>query len=220
VANALGKTKLETDINNEGVVVLERYVAAWGRCAAKDKEQQLAGTVEGTVEAGEGLPCMLPCPLPSVPSDVDALLPVLQALVAAEARDKSKHVDLLLVSCVIARLLKGARTTSCKSAKDRTSVFHTLEVAHLAMRSGLLAPPSSLAIASHHFYGHHGLVDHHELRRRSVHLANALRGPQGVRLANCQLNVGRAKYAFNALQLQALPQELRPPPSTASGGAS
>jgi hypothetical protein len=48
-------------------------------------------------------------------------------------------VDLLLVSCFAARLLHGARTTSCKSAKDRTSVFHTLEVARLAQQAGLFS---------------------------------------------------------------------------------
>ncbi len=47
-----------------------------------------------------------------------------------------------------------------------------------------------------------------------------LRGPRGVRLRNCELNVGKAKYAFNDLQQMALPTELRPPPHTASGGKS
>jgi len=47
-----------------------------------------------------------------------------------------------------------------------------------------------------------------------------MRGVRGLRLGNCELNTGRAKYAFNPLQLKALPAELRPPASTAQGGAS
>ena len=43
-----------------------------------------------------------------------------------------------------------------------------------------------------------------------------LRGVKCVRLRNCGDNTGRAKYAFNQLQLQALPAELRPPASTAA----
>ena len=49
-------------------------------------------------------------------------------MVELEASRPEKRVDLLLFSAYAARLLGGARTTSCKSAKDRTSVFHTLEV--------------------------------------------------------------------------------------------
>ena len=58
--------------------------------------------------------------------------------VEEEARSGAKRVDLLLVSCRAARLLRGARTTSCKSAKDRTSMFHTLEFARAAQDRGLL----------------------------------------------------------------------------------
>ena len=39
----------------------------------------------------------------------------------------------------------------------------------------------------------------------------------GVRLRNCELNTGKAKYAFSELQLPTLPEELRPPPGTFSG---
>ena len=46
-----------------------------------------------------------------------------------------------------------------------------------------------------------------------------LRGPRGVRLRNCEANVGKLRYAFNALQVQALPAELRPPASGVRGRA-
>lgn len=107
-----------------------------------------------------------------------------------EIRERAKLVDLLLVSCYIARLLNGARTTSCKSAKDRSSVFETLEVTKLAERLGVL--DTSLVQI----------------------LLDELRGPRGVRLRNCEANTGQPKYAFNQLQVQALPPELRPPAHT------
>jgi len=45
-----------------------------------------------------------------------------------------------------------------------------------------------------------------------------LRGIKGVRLRNCEQNIGRPSYSFNALQVKALPAELRPPLSTCAGG--
>lgn len=39
----------------------------------------------------------------------------------------------------------------------------------------------------------------------------------GVRLQNCELNTGKPRYAFNALQKQLLPPELRPPANLTSG---
>ena len=45
-----------------------------------------------------------------------------------------------------------------------------------------------------------------------------LRGIDGVRLQNVQENIGTPYYAFNTMQLRALPAELRPPPGTATGG--
>jgi hypothetical protein len=125
-----------------------------------------------------------------------ALLESLEFLVEAEARKGEKLVDLLLVSCYAARLLHGARTTSCKSAKDRTSVFQTLEVVRLAERWGW--------------------VD----RASEPQVLDASRGPEGVRLRNCQANIGRLKYSFSPVQLRALPEELRPPAASALGGAS
>jgi hypothetical protein len=72
------------------------------------------------------------------PLDFEALFKLLGQQIEDEAQHKSKNVDLLLTSCEIARLLNAARTTSCKSAKDRTSVFQTLEVARIAERQGWL----------------------------------------------------------------------------------
>jgi hypothetical protein len=201
LANAKKLTAIQTVINQRGVRELYDYHA---RCVE--------------VSSGVGLPPELP-----------TLLNELHALVETEAKERSKNVQLLLVSCYAARLLGAARTTSCKSAKDRTSIFHTLEVAKLAGRAGLLgrqepaqgaslggAPAAAASIVGPLTKDEEFVLMH----KRAVALANELRGAQGVRLRNCELNVGRAKYAFNALQVQALPKELRPPTGTAMGGAS
>lgn len=48
-------------------------------------------------------------------------------------------------------------------------------------------------------------------------ILDQIRGAKGVRLRNCELNTGRPKYAFNAIQLKALPRELRPAAGQAAG---
>lgn len=178
VANASRKTAIQTDINRRGVRDLSFY---YERCVSFQDDETLS---------------------PELP----LLLAQLADLVELEVRERGKHVDLLVTACVVARLLGGARTTSCKSAKDRTSVFHTLEVARLARRCGLLG---SIEVDGG------GLLE-----RRVQHVADTLRGITGVRLLNAELNCGVPKYAFNIIQMQALPPELRPPPETAQGGKS
>ena len=71
---------------------------------------------------------------------------------------------------------------SCKSAKDRSSMFVTLEA---AMLNGVGSENVN-------------------------HVAAQLRS-QGVRLTNCEQNVGKAMYAFNCIQKCFLPKVLRPP---------
>jgi len=210
-------------------------------------------------------------------AEADALLPealnLLRNAVETEAKKRSKLVSsLLLRSAHVARLMHGARTTSCKSAKDRTSVFQTLEVVRLAdpTRGPALFTPQGLrqsaplrtiskprdykevetsgsgsrkdnesidSIRSDNVDDDYNANDDdaagggsrsnkNDVMSGSAAAAdertalNTLRGIEGVRLRNAELNVGRFKYAFNKLQLEALPQELRPPAHTASGGKS
>jgi inositol polyphosphate-4-phosphatase len=171
IANAAFSTAIQTEVNRKGAADLRAY-----------RDSASAAIASGDVSENDKV--------------ISGLLDSLDLLVEAEARDKKKLVELLLVSCYAARLLHGARTTSCKSAKDRTSMFHTLEVARLAERHGFLS------------------------REREPAVLERLRGLEGVRLRNCEHNVGRPKYSFNQLQLQALPMELRPLANTASGGKS
>jgi hypothetical protein len=109
-----GATALQTNVNRHGVKCLESYAAKFTAFAA------------GADIPSESF------------SDLGSLLESLEELVEGEARDKTKNVNLLLVSCFAARLMNGARTTSCKSAKDRTSMFQTLEVVKMAERLGWL----------------------------------------------------------------------------------
>jgi hypothetical protein len=178
---------MQTAVNRAGVASLEAYAHAWG--------ELVDGQAPGEAQAPTA-PFCYHHHAGNPRRAVAELLRSLRGLVEAEARDRGKYVELLLVSCFAARLLNGARTTSCKSAKDRSSLFHTLEVARLA--------------------GGWGLLD----RSREQDVLDVLRGLGGVRLRNAELNTGKLRYAFNALQLQAMPRELRPPPATAAAGAS
>lgn len=175
---------------------------------------------------------------PDLADDIEPLMAQLYDAVAAEAAKPEKSVNLLLLSSQVARRLGGARTTSCKSAKDRTSVFTTLEVAteavegrmvpHGIAQSTTTAGAASAQNANHHHHttgNNHGNAASDSLNPDEEHavimkVANELRGENGVRLGNCEDNVGRPKYSFNGLQVQALPPDLRPPAHTASGGAS
>lgn len=121
----------------------------------------------------------------------------LHGLVRRQCETGGKNVELLVTSALCARLMGAARTTSCKSAKDRTSVFHTLEMARLLAWHGLL-DGSALPVLQP--------------------VLDELRGPRGVRLTNCQWNTGRPLYSFNDLQLQVFPAELVPPSGTFSSG--
>lgn len=114
VANAAGTkaVDVQTEINRKGVVGLRTYYEA---------------CIKDSVNMEEA-------PSQNRFGELPSLLASLEEHVETEAKQRGKLVDLLLVSCYIARLLNGARTSSCKSAKDRTSMFHSLEVVRFAER--------------------------------------------------------------------------------------
>jgi inositol polyphosphate-4-phosphatase len=212
VANVAGTkaVDVQTEINRKGANQLRAYYEACIKASVK----------LGSASSEERLP---------------SLLTTLEEHVETEARQRGKLVELLLVSCYVARLLNGARTTSCKSAKDRTSMFHSLEVVRLAEQWGWIDRSVRLNIflscRSCSCRANSWCVC--RIRSRVLRLLSCwlhrpneqaildeLRGPSGVRLQNCLINTGNKKYAFNQVQLQALPQSLRPPASTATGGIS
>jgi len=121
--------------------------------------------------------------------DIDFALGRFAAEIATSKLTK-KNFGVLMQSSDLARKLGGCRITSCKSAKDRTSMSITHEETRL-----LPELP----------------------RSHSLQFANVLR-EFGVRLANCKKNTGKGAYAFNALQRKLLPLEYRPPASVSAGG--
>ena len=71
--------------------------------------------------------------------------------------------------------MRGGRLTSCKSAKDRTSMAISLEQARL-------------------------LLDQHGVAEAALESMLRSMRSQGVRRMNVEKNIGKRKYAFNALQ--------------------
>jgi len=108
-----------------------------------------------------------------------------------QSSKKEKNPQILARTADLARKVSGIRFTSCKSAKDRTSMSITWEMSRILEVYHKL-PPSNVAAATD------------EMR------------VQGVRLENCWKNIGQKKFAFNKLQRSLLPDEYRPNSSVCS----
>ena len=106
---------------------------------------------------------------------------------------KSKHPKIVQESSNLCRLLGAGRATSCKSAKDRTSMSVTLEQVRLLSEN-------------------HGLPEEFVVRTVSTMRSN------GVRLENALKNTGKRQYAFNSLQRSLLPDEYKCPEGTYGRG--
>ena len=231
VANLQRLTSIQTEVNRRGLEDLMRYGIAFEQLQnypqMNRQKQQAGSAATSNAPGGHGAAAPIvadasssfAAAAPSTPT-LQSLLSTLEGLIEDEASGaQQKAVDLPLVASFIARRLHGCRTTSCKSAKDRTSMFQTLEVVRLAasVEHGRLIGNETTATTKK---GRGTAKRKGNEGEEERVVLEELRGPKGVRLQNCLANVGKAKYAFNKLQVKALPLELRPPSVAVSGGGA
>lgn len=131
VANAAGSTEIQTVVNRQGFLKMKKYALKFIQFY---KTNELIP--QSSYSSYNQIMKKPKMSFEELNSMIMRLLNTLSNLIETENKNRGKIVDLLLVSCYCARLLNGARTTSCKSAKDRTSVFHSLEVTRLIERAG------------------------------------------------------------------------------------
>lgn len=157
-----GDLSLQDRINNEGAGKLREFVAKYQDAVA----DQLSGA-----------------------QNAETVAQLMDKLTNQIHVKKPKNVEILHLGAEICRHVGGLRFTSCKSAKDRTSMSVTLEQCLILKKC--------YDMADHEFL--HGL----ECMRS-----------EGTRIENTLKNAGVRKYAFNSLQLMSLPRLYRPPAGT------
>uniref|UniRef100_A0A671QTH2 Type II inositol 3,4-bisphosphate 4-phosphatase-like n=1 Tax=Sinocyclocheilus anshuiensis TaxID=1608454 RepID=A0A671QTH2_9TELE len=168
IAERFGDISLQERINQKNFEILEGYY------------KSLTNTKLPPPYTLRRLPCF------QTQTDIKELLNTLGQNVVTKKR---KNVEILWLAGMICRRINGIRFTSCKSAKDRTSMSVTLEQCSL-------------------------LRDEHQLNKDYFVRALDCMRREGCRIENVQKNIKCRKYAFNMLQLMAFPKYYRPPEGT------
>ncbi|XP_017302160.2 LOW QUALITY PROTEIN: type I inositol 3,4-bisphosphate 4-phosphatase-like [Diaphorina citri] len=151
--------------------------------------------------------------LPSLPR-------LMEKMKVATHTNKSKNVEILHLAAKITRLMRGLKLTSCKSAKDRTGMSTTLEQVDILSSEYDLAV--ELTEIEQSLLGDLRRTKPVEsdrdlsLCRRVTEIQKALdcMRSEGCRRENTFKNIGVRKYAFNSIQIMALPTLYRAPPGT------
>ncbi|XP_065904902.1 type II inositol 3,4-bisphosphate 4-phosphatase-like [Dysidea avara] len=104
---------------------------------------------------------------------------------------KTKNVEFISSVEALCRVLNAGRLTSCKSAKDRSSMAVTLE-------------------ETLHLVNNHGVLQSH-----FDNILMTLRS-KGTRLYNCYKNTSHYRYAFSPISYHLLPKLYQPPSHTCS----
>lgn len=128
VANTVGKSALQHEINYESLDELRSY---YGKYINFRKRHRLADTVQNI----EGV-------------DTDQILELVEKKIQQATTGWLKQMDILILTSGLARLIGGGRVTCCKSAKDRTSMAVTLDQAILLVQNHGLAKNQQADVAN------------------------------------------------------------------------
>ena len=213
--NETSSFNLEIDENFGVKMVLTDKKDAWGRSKAGSKAESEDGMAETSrsyslQDEQDALQMSF-----MQDEEIDSILSRIRNVIE-DPREKKNYM-LLLQTENICRALKGGRITSCKSAKDRTSMGITLEqttslLQHHNMRPGDKERVMCRAIfcsSPSRFLSYLFLA----CSRCWAQVLWTMRS-RGVRLDNVEKNVGGRKYAFNQFQVLNLPRLYKPPEGT------
>eukprot|EP01103_Thecamoeba_quadrilineata_P016874 TRINITY_DN5781_c0_g1_i3.p1 TRINITY_DN5781_c0_g1~~TRINITY_DN5781_c0_g1_i3.p1 ORF type:complete len:543 (+),score=88.94 TRINITY_DN5781_c0_g1_i3:1205-2833(+) len=183
IANAVGSTALQKTINLESFQQLELFYQRFKNFHAA-RYQQLFTAPRGRPLSINGNKAQLDF------AAVDSHMQKLERLIRMDKKEKS--VELLMITAEISRCLHASRSTSCKSAKDRTGMAITFEQASV-------------------------LSQRHNMNYKDVLIVANMMRTSGVRRENALKNTGKDKYAFSPIQLHFLPEEYRAPSNLLCG---